>query len=146
MNFIYTLTYYLSFGYYNSNKLIEEQIEKKDDNLEEKFQIVNNKLDLTEQISNFKFKNKVNINEKRDEKRFLFLKDILTVTNEDDTKQKPITYDNMIDEIKIKIKKPLKKTVYIKPEIEKKITILDEIHEFKFDPKKNKTAKKIKID
>jgi hypothetical protein len=43
-------------------------------------------------------------------------------------------------------KKPLKKTVYIKPEIEKKITILDEIHEFKFDPKKNKTAKKIKID
>jgi hypothetical protein len=139
MSFIYSLTYYLSFGYYNPFVVKEQSnsnLKEVNNQLNDKFLIVENRLNLGDQIANFKFKNKVNINENK------ILKDIITVRKED------MTYDNLIDEMKMKmkIKEPLKKTVYTKPEIKKRLTILDEIHAFKFETMQKKPIKKIKID
>jgi hypothetical protein len=92
----------LSFGYYNpyivkkdldfEKQQLNSNLNEVSNQLNEKFLIVENKIDLGDQIANFKFKNKVNINENKK------LKDIITVRKED------MTYDNLIDEIKIKIK------------------------------------------
>ena len=131
MNFLNNIVYYLTFGYYNSTTTVTTNENVNSDKF---IEIKENKLNLDEELTKFKFKNKVIPNNDKP-------KNIVKSTKN--------TYDNMIDEIKNK--KPLNKISISVPSLntnllkDKNITILDEIKNFKFKSNK-KIIKKIKLD